>query len=112
MIAASTSAAGLVAGAALFGAGQALAFPALMAMAMRAAGARERAGVVATMTIFIDVGFGLGPLTAGGAAALIGPQWGFAALAFTVSLGLAGLALTREPRLPVPGRAAADAARA
>jgi MFS family permease len=90
--------AGLICGAAVFGAGQALAFPALMAMAVRAAAPHQRAGVVATMTIFIDLGFGLGPLTAGGAAAAIGAQWGFAALACVVSLGLAVLAVTGRSR--------------
>jgi MFS family permease len=104
--------AGLITGAAVFGAGQALAFPSLMAMAVRAVGPRQRAGVVATMTIFIDLGFGLGPLTAGAAAAALGPMWAFGALACGVGLGLAVLGTMPHTSVPgAPRPAAAPAAR-
>jgi MFS family permease len=61
--------AGLLIGTVIAAVGQALAFPALMSMAIRRAPASERASVVGTFTSFFDLGFGLGPLAMGLVAA-------------------------------------------
>lgn len=64
--------AGLYVGAGVFGVGQALAFPALMTMALRSAPPSERSAVVGTFTAFFDASFGFGAIALGGVAALFG----------------------------------------
>lgn len=63
---------GLYMGAVLFGIGQALAFPALMTIALRGAAPAERGAVVGTFTAFFDLAFGVGALTLGVVAELLG----------------------------------------
>lgn len=62
----------LFTGAAVFGVGQALSFPAFMALAAGRAPAAERGAAVGTLTAFIDLGFALGPVTLGVVAAASG----------------------------------------
>ena len=82
--------AGLFTGAFVFGTGQALAFPALMTMAVRAAGPRDRSAVVGTFTAFFDLSFGLGSVTLGAVAAVLGYGGAFVAAA---AVALAGLVI-------------------
>ena len=63
---------GLFVGTAIFAAGQALAFPALMTIAVAATPPAERSSVVGTFSAFADVGFAVGALGLGGVAAAAG----------------------------------------
>jgi len=77
--------AGLFVGAFIFGIGQALAFPALMSLAVSGAPATERGAVIGTFTAFFDLSFGLGAVASGGIAAVLDYQGAFvgaAAVAF------------------------------
>jgi MFS family permease len=87
------SAVALYAGAVVFGLGQSLIFPALLALAVRAAPDSERGSVVGTFTAFVDIGFGLGPLTLGAVAAAFGYPGVFAGGAVSVAIGLLILAV-------------------
>jgi MFS family permease len=81
---------GLFAGTAVFAVGQALAFPALMALALQGSPTRERGSVVATFTAFVDIGFGLGPAALG----FVAHAGGYGATFLTGSAAaLAGLGL-------------------
>lgn len=64
--------AGLFVGTAIFAVGQALAFPALMTLAVAAAPPAERSSVVGTFSACADVGFAIGALGLGGVAAATG----------------------------------------
>jgi MFS family permease len=79
---------GLFAGAALFAVGQALAFPALMTIAIRSAPASERGAVVGTFTAFFDFAFGAGSMTLGAVAEGIGYEGAFAAAAAVAAGGV------------------------
>ncbi|MGH2729232.1 MAG: MFS transporter [Actinomycetota bacterium] len=79
---------GLFSGTVVFGVGQALAFPALMTMAVKSAPASERGSVVGTFTAFFDLAFGLGAVSLGGVAAV----FGYRGLFLTAS-GIAGVGL-------------------
>jgi MFS family permease len=68
----SGSAEGLYAGAIVFACGTALAFPALMTLAVDAAPESERASVVGTFGAFADVGFALGAVSLGAVASVAG----------------------------------------
>ena len=81
--------AGLFAGTALFSVGQALAFPALMTIAVQAAPASERAAVVGTFTAFFDLAFGTGALGLGAVAELLGYSGAFAGAALVAAAGAA-----------------------
>jgi MFS family permease len=83
-------AAGLFVGGAIFGVGQALAFPALMSIAVRGAPASERGAVVGTFTAFFDLAFGLGAVSLGAVASAFGYAGSFrvAALVAVGGLGL------------------------
>jgi MFS family permease len=80
--------AGLLIGTVIAAVGQALAFPALMSMAIRRAPDSERASVVGTFTSFFDLGFGLGPLAMGLVAAAFDYQAVFLASAAVAAGGL------------------------
>jgi MFS family permease len=84
--------AGLFVGAFVFGLGQALAFPALMTMAIRAAKPTERSAVVGTFTAFFDLSFGGGAVLLGAVAHVLGYSGAFL-VAAAVAVG--GLALLR-----------------
>jgi MFS family permease len=73
--------AGLYAGAAVFAAGTALAFPSLMLLALAGAPASERGSVVGTFGAFFDVGFALGAVTLGAVASVTGYDGVFVAAA-------------------------------
>jgi MFS family permease len=80
--------AGLYIGAVVFGIGQALAFPALMTIALRGAPPAERGAVVGTFTAFFDLAFGVGALSLGIVADLIGYRGLFISAAGVSLIGL------------------------
>ena len=84
--------AGLFVGAFVFGLGQALSFPALMTMAIRAAKPTERSAVVGTFTAFFDISFGLGAVALGAVASVLGYEGAFLSAALVAVGGLVMLA--------------------
>ncbi len=84
---------GLYLGTALFAVGTALAFPALMTLAVNRAEVSERSSVIGTFSACIDVGFALGALSLGGVAAFAGYEGVFIAGALAAAVG--GLLLAR-----------------
>jgi MFS family permease len=84
------SVAGLFVGVAILAVGTALAFPALMTLAVRGAPAAERGSVVGTFSAFFDLSFGLGALSLGAISDAFGYRGAFASAALG---GVAGLAL-------------------
>ncbi len=83
-----TSPLGLFAGTSVFAVGQALAFPALMTIAVRGAPASERGAVVGTFTAFFDLAFGIGAVTLGTVAEAFGYEGSFAVAAVVALAGL------------------------
>ncbi|MDP9468968.1 MAG: MFS transporter [Chloroflexota bacterium] len=75
---------GLMAGTILFALGVAFSFPALSLLVVESVPASERGAVLGTYTAFLDIAFGLGPVTAGAVVA----SWGYGA-SFLVSAGVA-----------------------
>lgn len=82
------SAAGLFGATAVYAVGQALAFPALMALALRDASPGERGAAIATFTAMVDVGFGIGPAALGFVAHGFGYGGVFLVGAAVAALGL------------------------
>ena len=78
---------GLLIGAAFFGIGQALAFPALMTLAVGGAPTNERGAVVGTFTAFFDLAFGVGALSLGAVAAVFGYRGAFVGGALVAAFG-------------------------
>lgn len=96
---------GLFAGGAIFGIGQALAFPALMSIAVRGAPASERGAVVGTFTAFFDLAFGLGAVSLGAVASTFGYAGAFRVAALVAVGGLAllyGYARRDARMVPTP----------
>jgi MFS family permease len=86
---------GLFVGTAIFAVGQALAFPALMTLAVAAAPPTERSSVVGTFSACADVGFAVGALGLGGVAAAAGYEGVFVVGALSSVVG--ALLLARIP---------------
>jgi len=86
---------GLYVGTAIFAVGTALAFPALMTLAVDRAEVSERSSVIGTFSACIDLGFALGALSLGGVAAVAGYEGVFVAGALFSLVGV--VALTRIP---------------
>ena len=95
--------AGLYVGTAILALGQSLAFPALMTMAVSRAPASQRAAVVGTFTAFVDLGFGIGPVSAGLAVRLVDANLG--AFLAGAAAAVVGLAVLRTRRDAAPGSA-------
>ena len=83
--------AGLFAGTAVFSVGHALAFPALMTLAIRGAPASERGAVVGTFTAFFDGAFGVGAVSAGAIADAVGYRGAFVGAGIVAGIGLLAL---------------------
>ncbi len=79
---------GLFTGTVLYSIGHALAFPALMTLAVSRAPAAERGAVVGTFTAFFDFSFGVGAISAGAIATLLGFRGAFVAAAVVALAGL------------------------
>lgn len=75
---------GLMIGTVLFAVGVAFSFPALSLLVVESVPASERGAVLGTYTAFLDIAFGIGPVTAGAVVA----GWGYGA-SFVVSAGVA-----------------------
>lgn len=78
---------GLFVGTAAFAVGTALAFPALMTLAVDRAEVSERSSVIGTFSACIDVGFAAGAVTLGGVAAVAGYEGVFIAGALSAVIG-------------------------
>jgi MFS family permease len=78
---------GLFVGAGIFALGQALAFPALMTIAVSGAPPAERGSVVATFTAFFDLAFGLGSVTLGVIADALSYSGTFVAAGVVAGIG-------------------------
>jgi MFS family permease len=98
--------AGLFTGTVVLAFGQALAFPALMTLAINGAPASERSSVVGTFTAFTELGFAVGALSLGAIASAVGYDGMFIVCAVGPLLGTLLLARIAAAR-PV---AAFDAA--
>ena len=81
---------GVYVGTFVYSIGHALAFPALMTLAISRAPASERGSVIGTFTAFFDFSFGVGAVSAGAIADAIGYRGAFVAAA---GVALGGLAL-------------------
>ena len=87
---------GLFVGAAIFAVGQSLAFPALMTLAVRGAAPSERGAVVGTFTAFFDLAFGLGAVSLGGVADVLGYRGSFLTAGAVAALGVLVLFMLRR----------------
>ena len=95
-----TAPAGLFIATLIFAVGQSLAYPALMTLAVAGTSAGERSSVVGTFTAFLDIGFGIGPLSLGVVAQALGYRAVFLASAGFAAIGMAVLLTKlREPRI-------------
>ena len=98
---------GLLVGTAILGVGVALAFPALMTMTVAAAPPAERGAAVGTFSAFVDLAFGVGPLTLGFVAEAAGLRAVYLAAAGVAFIGLIVLMIRgqrrRRGRRPEPG---------
>jgi MFS family permease len=92
------STAGLFLGTAIYSVGHAMAFPALMTLAINRAPASERGSVVGTFTAFFDLSFGVGAVAAGVIANAFGYRGAFfaASVVAVMGLGLLGAASRRS----------------
>ena len=84
--------AGLFTGTVVLAFGQALAFPALMTLAINGAPASERSSVVGTFTAFTELGFAVGALSLGAIASVVGYDGMFIVCAVGPLLGMLLLA--------------------
>lgn len=79
---------GLFAGTIVYSVGHALAFPALMTLAIGSAPVAERGAVVGTFTAFFDLSFGVGAVSAGVIASAVGYRGAFLAASFVAFCGI------------------------
>ena len=91
------SAAGLLVGTAVFAIGSALAFPALISLALRGTGPSDRASVMATTGGFVDLAFGVGPAFLGVVSEVGGYTGLFIAAALIAAAGLSVLLVAYRP---------------
>jgi MFS family permease len=87
---------GLYLGTLVFSVGQALAFPALMTLALQRAPARERGAVAGTVTAFVDLAIASGAVALGGVADLGGYPSVFLVSAAVAAAGLLVVERLRE----------------
>lgn len=88
---------GAVVGTAVFAVGSSLAFPALMVLAVRGTSPHERGAVLGTFTAFVDLAFGLGPVTLGFVASAAGYGGTFLTAAGIIMGGFLLLFLRTRP---------------
>jgi MFS family permease len=91
---------GLMIGTVLFATGVAFSFPALSLLAISGVRAEERGAVLGTYTAFLDVAFGLGPVTAGAIVAGYGYEAAFVGAAGVALVGVAVLLIGIRPQSP------------
>jgi len=88
-------------GAIILAVGQALAFPALMSIAVNNAPGSERGAVMGTFTAFFDISFGGGALVLGVISGAIGYNKAFLSAAAVAALGLGGI-MFLPPKVSAP----------
>lgn len=91
---------GLLASTVVFAIGSALAFPALMMLALRGTDPAERGAVMGTFGAFVDLGFGVGPATLGVVASSLGYRGLFLGAAVVAAAGLILLLSAYRLRTP------------
>jgi MFS family permease len=91
--------AGLYVGTVILAFGQALAFPALMTLAVNGAPAGERSSVIGTFTAFTEIGFAVGALALGAIASVLGYEGVFIVCAAGPLVGALLLARLTSPRI-------------
>ncbi len=91
--AALVSVTGLLVGAAILGVGIAFLTPAVFAATLARVPAAERGSATATVSIFIDLAFGVGPVLVGFVAGLASIAAGFAAVGALAGVAAVGVAL-------------------
>jgi MFS family permease len=89
---------GLLLGATLLGIGMALLTPAVFAATLARVAPRERGSAMATVSIFIDLAFGAGPILVGFVAGIGSIPAGFAAVGAVAALAAIGVAILFRPR--------------
>jgi MFS family permease len=89
---------GLLAGAALLALGMAFVTPAIFAATLARVPAHERGSGMATVSVFIDLAFGAGPILVGFMAGLAGIPAGFAAVGVLAALAAVGVTFALGPR--------------
>jgi MFS family permease len=95
------SAVGLLLGAGLLGVGMALLTPAVFAATLGRVPPGERGSAMATVSIFIDLAFGAGPILVGAVAGASSITAGFASVAVVAALGAVAVAVRFRP-MPAP----------
>lgn len=90
--------AGLLVGTVVYGAGVAFMFPALGLLVVSSVPSRERGAALGTFTVFLDLAFGLGPVTMGAVVASLGYGEAFVAGAAVAVLGWLLLLVATRPR--------------
>jgi MFS family permease len=88
---------GLLLGATLLGIGMALLTPAVFAATLARVTPRERGSAMATVSIFIDLAFGAGPILVGFVAGIGSIPAGFAAVGAVAALAAVAVALRFRP---------------
>ncbi len=97
----SRTAPALYVGAVILGIGQALAFPALMTIAVNNAPGSERGAVMGTFTAFFDISFGGGALVLGVVSGALGYNKAFLSAAAVAMVGL-GMIMFAPPMVTEP----------
>jgi predicted MFS family arabinose efflux permease len=93
---------GLFVGTVIFSCGQALAFPALLMLAVHQAPPSERSAAVGTVSAFLDLALATGALTLGAVAAVGGYRTAFGVAACVAASGLLLLPRLAERRAQTP----------
>jgi MFS family permease len=94
--------AGVYLGTAVFAAGIAFLFPALLAVAVSRVDENERGSVVGTTTAFVDLSFGISPAVLGFLAGSIGLAGAWIVSAVIAAVGAAVLAVRRDSLVHTP----------
>jgi MFS family permease len=89
---------GLLLGAAILAAGMAFITPAIFAATLARVPAEERGSAMATVSVFIDLAFGAGPILVGAVAGLASIPAGFAATGAVAAAAAVGVWLLLQPR--------------
>lgn len=89
---------GLLVGTVIYGAGVAFMFPALGLLVVSSVPSSERGAALGTFTLFLDLAFGLGPVSMGAVVASLGYGEAFVAGAAVAVLGAVLLLVATRPR--------------
>ena len=104
------SVSGLLVGTAIFASGQALAYPAVMLLAIARTAEAERSAVVGSVTAFVDVALGAGASTLGAVAEVAGYRGAFLVASAVAASALVPLLALGAPRARALATAASPGA--